>query len=192
MKKDQPYRDWRKELEFWQAINTALGVAPRTQAGTVFESLKGMPRQIVLSELSVGEVIADDGVERIVNTLDVFFMGNETQNTFDAIDSLMSYRRDEAMPIKDFIAEFQLKRNKVKASGVNLPDDLLGYIMLKCVNLPDDKLDLVKATCSNFSYQTVKTQLEKIGFRVPCNKKIKFLPEIVTPKINLESYFYNK
>ena len=47
MKKDQPYRDWRKELEFWQAINTALGVAPRTQAGTVFESLKGMPRQIV-------------------------------------------------------------------------------------------------------------------------------------------------
>ena len=75
MKEDQPYRDWRKEVEIWQAHNTGLGVAPRLQAGALFQSLQGMPRQIVLSELSVAELTADDGVTNIVNTLDVFFYG---------------------------------------------------------------------------------------------------------------------
>ena len=178
MKEDQPYRDWRKKLEIWQAINTVLCVAPRIQAGALFESLQGIPQQLVLSELSVAEITADDGITNIVNTLDVFFMGNETQHAFNAIDELMTYKRDADLSIQSFIVEFQLKNNKVKSSGINLPDDVLGYILLKCANLPDHKQDIVKATCNDFSYQTVKAQLQKMEFkRNDDNKKLKFLPD---------------
>ena len=95
MKEVQPYRDWRKEVEVWQAHNTGLGVAPRLQARALFQSLQGMPRQIVLSELSVAELTADDGVTNIVNTLDVFCMGNKTQHAFNVIDELMTCKRDK-------------------------------------------------------------------------------------------------
>ena len=39
MKKNQPFVDWRKELKIWQATNNALGVEPKIEAGTLFESL---------------------------------------------------------------------------------------------------------------------------------------------------------
>ena len=47
MRKHQPYVDWRKELEVWQVTNTTLEVDKKIQAGILFESLEGSPRQIV-------------------------------------------------------------------------------------------------------------------------------------------------
>ena len=92
MKPDQPYIDWKKELSVWQATNTAIGVEKRIQAGILFESLDGPPRQTVLSELTVEEITSDVGVENIIKTLDIYFKGNVTKNAFSHIDELMSYR----------------------------------------------------------------------------------------------------
>ena len=60
---------------------------------------------------------------------------------------------------------FQLKVNKVKASGTKLSDGVLAYTLLNCANLPEDKYDLIKATCTELSYKNVRAQLEKMGFR---------------------------
>ena len=89
MRKGQPYGDWRKELKVWEATNTSLNVDKNIQSGTLFESLEGTARQTVLSELSVAELTADDGIQNITNTLDKFFLGDETQNAYNAIDELM-------------------------------------------------------------------------------------------------------
>ena len=43
MKKNQPYGDWRKELQVWEATNIALDVQKKVQAGKLFESLEGLP-----------------------------------------------------------------------------------------------------------------------------------------------------
>ena len=191
MKEVQPYRDWRKEVEVWQAHNTGLGVAPRLQAGALFQSLQGMPRQIVLSELSVAELTADDGVTNIVNTLDVFFMGNKTQHAFNAIDELMTYKRGKDLSMQTFIMEFQLKNNRAKCSGINLPDDVLGYLLLKSANISDHKQDMVKATCKEFSYQTVKNQLTKIGLIGPDEgKKLERLTDDSSLPMKLESCIF--
>ena len=72
MKKNQPYEDWMKRIQVWKATNTVLGVEKKIQAGVLFESLKGNPQQIVLSELKVAEIIADDGIKNITDTLDNF------------------------------------------------------------------------------------------------------------------------
>ena len=73
MKKYQPYTDWRKELQIWQVMNATLEVDKKVQAGFMFQSLKGTARQTVLSEMTVDEIISEDGVTNILQTLDHFF-----------------------------------------------------------------------------------------------------------------------
>ena len=192
MKKSQAYRDWKKELEVWEATNTALDVEKKIQAGTLFESLEGIQRQTVLSELSVIEITADEGVKNIIKTLDNFFLGNETQNAYTAMDDLMKYKCDPDMSMENFIVEFQLKVNKVKVSGTNLSDGVLGYTLLNCANLPEDKHDMIKATCNELSYKNVKAQLEKVGFRKSNGQKFKFSgsSEPDTSKVKVESCYF--
>ena len=160
----QQYCDWKKELQIWGVTNTILQVDKRIQAGILYESLKGIPRQIVLSELSVSEITDENGVENMIRMLDAYFIGNETNNSFNAIDELFQYKREQDLSIQDFIVKFQLKANKVKSSGTILSDGVLGYVLLNAANLPENKHALVKATCQEITYKLVKCQLEKIGF----------------------------
>ena len=106
LKKDQPYVDWKKELRIWEATNSALGVDKVILAGTLFESLEGIPRQTVLSQLTVEDITHTDGVKNILNGLDEFFSGNETQNAFTAHDDLMSFRRKPDMTMENFLIDF--------------------------------------------------------------------------------------
>ena len=73
MKKNQPYADWKKELEIWKVTNTALGVGKVIQAGILFESLEGIPRETVLSELSVTNITHENGVDNIIGAQMSFF-----------------------------------------------------------------------------------------------------------------------
>ena len=173
----------------WNATNSVLGVEEKIQAGLLFESLRGYQRQIVLSELNVAEIIADDGVKNIVDTLDKFFLPNKVQSAYDALNDLFSYKCDDSISTESFIMEFQLKISKIKASGTILPDYLLGYMLLKCANLSEVKFDLVKATCQDLSYQSVKAQLIKV--RVG-KSNVSSLKESDTSRVQIESFYSSK
>jgi hypothetical protein len=192
MQPNQPYIDWKKELQIWKATNTALTVGNKIQAGVLFESLSGVPRRTVLSELTVEEIISDDGVEKIISTLDNYFMGNTTQQAFSSIDDLMNYKCKPGTTIENFIVEFQMRVNKVKASGTILPDGVLGYTLLIASNLKDDKLDMIKATCEELTYKNVKAQLEKIGFGRGNEKsgKVSGTQEAGSSNVKVEPCFY--
>ena len=183
--------DWKKELEVWQVANTVINVEKKIQACVLFESLEGIARQTVLSELTVAEITAEEGVKNITSTLDFFFIGNETQKAYDAIDDILNYRRDKEVTMEKFVVEFQLKVSKVKASGTVLPEGVLGYTLLNCANLPEEKHDMIKATCDVLTYKNVKAQLEKIGFAKSTSKMSKFsVKESESPRVKIESCFY--
>ena len=133
-------------------------------AGQLYESLNGRSRSIVLSELSVEQISNDCGVNNIIDTLDRFFDVDSVRNTFEVYDELIRFKRDSHMNVQDFLIEFQLRSNKVKASGITLSDGMLGYTLLNCANLLSDTVDLIRATCDDLDYKTVKEQLKKIGF----------------------------
>ena len=162
-RKGMLYSDWRKEINIWQATNDLRKVKKEIQAGTLFESLEGKPRETVLSELTVAEIICENGLKNMFAKLDVYFEGNKTKNAFHAHDDLLSFRRQSATSMEDFLIEFQLKVNKVKAAGTALPDGVLGYTLLNCANLSPEKVEICRATCSDLNFKTVKAQLEKIG-----------------------------
>ena len=114
MRENQPYADWKKELRIWQVTNTTLEVDKAVQAGMLYSSLNGTVRDTVLSEVGVEGITAQDGVDSIIATLDRFYMGNATQNAFNAIDDLINYKCDDQTSMEQFIVNFQLKVNKVK------------------------------------------------------------------------------
>ena len=82
----------------------------------------------------------------------------------------MQYKFDNNLSIQDFIAEFQIKVNRVKESGTVLSDGFLSYALLNAANLPEHKHALIKATCNKLTYKNVKQQLKKIGLDSPSSK----------------------
>ena len=195
MKKDQPFADWKKELQIWRKTNTKLGVDPEIQAGVLFESLEGTPRQTVLSELTVDQITHADGVENVIEALEEFFEGNEIINAFNAHDDLNRFRRKPDVDMESFLVDFQLKVNKVKASGTTLPDGVIGYTLLKCANLPQDKMDVCKATCDTLTYKNVRKQLEKMGLgkqsSSSSNKFSTVNADAGSSKVKVEDCFYS-
>ena len=192
MRKNQQYTDWKKELHVWESTNNVQAVDKRIQAGVLFESLDGIARAAVLSELSLSELTSVDGVENIIKTLDEFFIGNETQSAYSAIDELLQFKCDHGVAIDHFILEFQLKMNKVKATGTVVSDGVLGYALLNAANLPHDKHDMIKATCDNLTYKNVKRQLEKIGLAKSNLRSSKFKTgsEGETSRVKTEQCYY--
>ncbi len=49
--------------------------------------------------------------------LDEFFLGNLTKNAFQVHDDLVKFKRKINTNFKDFLVEFQVNANKVKARG---------------------------------------------------------------------------
>ena len=192
MSTNQPYCDWKKELEVWRVANNILQVDKQIQAATLFASLEGSPRQTVLSELAVDQITAEDGVENIIQILDNFFLGNETQSAYSAIDNLLRYKCSKGDTMENFIVQFNLKVNKVKSSGTVLPDGVLGYTLLNSANLPEEKHDMVKATCDVLTFKNVKAQLEKVGFTKSNSQNSKFstAANLGASDIKLESCYY--
>jgi len=76
MRDDLQYSDWKKELLIWEQTNIIRGVNKSVLAGELFESLHGTARSTVLSELDLGKIICDDGVNNISGKLDEFFFGD--------------------------------------------------------------------------------------------------------------------
>lgn len=193
MRENQLYGDWKKELNIWHVTNTTMEVDSKMQAGVLFESLEGIARETVLSELTVDEITHTNGVANIISTLDHFFIGNETQNAFTAMDELMNFKCNKDSTLYNFVVEFQLKVNKVKASGTVLSDGVLGYMLLRSANLTSEKYDMIKATCDVLTYKNVKAQLEKVGLARSTSKSFKFVDTAQdSPRVKIEKCFYER
>ncbi len=104
----------------------------------------------------------------------------------------MKYKREPRTSIEDFIIAFRLKVNKVKASGTELSEGVLGYTLLNCANLSEEKHGIIKATCSELTYKVVKTQLVKVGIKTSNADKFQYsaVPDAGSSKVKVESCFY--
>ena len=54
-----------------------MNVSKKVQDGWLYQSLSGLPQKIVLSQVTVDIIIADDGVENIVCVLNTCLLRNE-------------------------------------------------------------------------------------------------------------------
>lgn len=167
MRDELSYAEWKKELDIWCDF-TDLPI--HKQGGALFLTLAGKAREAVLSGVSREKIKSDKGVEEIVASLDELYEKDKSQCAFAAYDDFTSFRRSSNTSIQDYIIEFNLKYNKIKVHGMELPQSVLAYYLLKCANLSDEHNNICKATCTELTYKMMRTQIEKITSTVQSSR----------------------
>ena len=125
------YEDWIKLLEIWRTF-TSLGVDKMGPA--VALSLQGEAQQAIL-ELSIAQLSAPDGVDKIIERLNKIYGKDELVLKFNKLESFESYKRPPNLSMREFLTEFELRYHKVNKN--TLSDDLIAYRLLKAANLQE-------------------------------------------------------
>ena len=159
MRDDLPYAEWKKELDIWSDFTDLRDVR---QGGALFLTLSGKARQAVLAGVSRDDIKSGNGVKAITDCLDELYLKDQSQSEFAAFDEFTNYRRAPNTTIQDYLAEFNLKNNRIKTYKMNLPDGVLAYYLLKCANLTEEQTNICRATCTQLTYKDMRAQIEKI------------------------------
>ena len=106
------YETWRKEIELWQEVTD---IDKKKQAVTIYFALRGKARDACI-EISKSELLADDGVSKLIKKLDDLFLIDKNRRAFLAYQDFDKFRRPSAMSISDFTEH-----------GMSLPDAMLAF-----------------------------------------------------------------
>ena len=104
------YDDWKKLLKIWQQL-TSLDSSK--QGPAVVLTLEGEAQQAAL-EISSEDLSSNNGVNKIIERLDTIYKKDELVQRFDKLESFESYKRPNNLSMRDFLAEFELKYNRIK------------------------------------------------------------------------------
>ena len=159
MREGLTYEDWKKELNIWRKFTD---LSKQRQGGALFLTLTGKARETVLAEVPLSKFDEDSGIDEITKALDTLYLQDATENAFVTFDSFIKFRRPQGMSLKEYLAEFNLRYNKIKDNNMTLPDGVLAYALLTCANLPEDQEKLCRATVSSLTYKEMKAQIEKV------------------------------
>ena len=129
------------------------------QGPTVYLSLQGDARE-ACREI-VGELNSDEGVQRIIESLDAIYLKDETTRAFCALKSFIEFRREGRQAFPKFLLEFNNRYREIKKYKLKLDDGVLAYFLLAAANLSDDHERLVRAT-SKLEFDGVKDKLQKV------------------------------
>lgn len=166
MRSDLSYLEWKKEVTIWQRGTT---VAKEKQGIALAWRLKGNVRKTIFQEVDIDKMDCADGVKNILEALDNYFKQDTAQAGLVALDSLIEYRRPPHMSYKEFVMNFHVKYNAIKAYDMTLPDNILAGFLLRSANLPPEKVALCRATCGTLTPKNMGHQIEKVGVSGECS-----------------------
>ena len=152
------YEVWKKEVQLWKIC---CRIDKKEQGPALALSLTGSAREAAL-ELEVTELNSDDGVDKLITKLDGLFLKDENQRIYISLKKFEQYKRTSTQSIDDFINQFELLHNKIKAYKIDLPDPVVAYRLLESANLPANKSELIRTTISKLNYKLMKSQLRKL------------------------------
>ena len=152
------YVAWKKEIEIWKIC---CKYEKKEMAPIVTLSLKGSAREAA-REMSIADLNADDGMEKLITKLDGLYLKDEKQRKYICIKSFTSFTRQSSQSLDSYINEFERHYNKIKSLGVNLGDDFVAYRLLESANLSKPKSELVRTTINNLAFDDMKKQLRKL------------------------------
>ena len=109
---DMSYSEWKSELQLWTTITE---VPKNKQGGTLFFTLQGDARDTVRAKLTNTVIASEQGIDKIIDTLDNLYLKDAHQAGFTAYEQFIQYRRPPSTSIKDYIIQFNLKYSKIKS-----------------------------------------------------------------------------
>ena len=77
------YKEWKKEIEMWQAMTT---VEAKNQAIAIYMSLEGTARQTARAELEVTDINVATGVTKLLQVLDKEYETDKAEDAYSSFD----------------------------------------------------------------------------------------------------------
>ena len=158
MNEDMQYEAWVKEVNLW-SICCKLDAGEQGPALAL--SLSGNARQAAM-DIDTSVMKSDGGLQAVINKLDGLYLKDVNQRIYVALKSFERFKRTEETSMDDYLNQFDLRYNKLKAHGIVLPDVVLGYRMIESANLTQNRSELVRISAGCMSYNEIKKQLRKL------------------------------
>ena len=160
------YELYKQELLAWREVTEIC----RSKQGIVIaltlpneEPFK--VRENVLNNLSLDELKRENGLDTLIQYLDVYLEKDDLSDRFEKYEDFENFQRTNGQNIREFIADFDSKYRKLWKMSINLPPEILAFKLLKTVNITKHQKMLV-LTGVNFSnketiYEDMKQSLRK-------------------------------
>ena len=153
------YMKWKKLFGIWHSITD---VAKCKQGGLLILRLDDDTQDDILDLIAIEDLKKNDAVEKILSHLDNMFKKDECFTAYETYEELQSYKRPTNMSVMEYCRGFQRRLSKVEASGTQLSESVLAFMLLKSANLSERDTQLVMATSDNIVYSDIVKQLNKI------------------------------
>ena len=128
----------KREITAWASVTdlakskqgnyVALSLPNKSQYGNDL-------RERVFENLSPGTLSADAGLQKVIEFLDKELGKDAIDDVIEKWDEFDSCRKESEQSIEDFIAEYEIKSNRFKATGTCLSGEILAYMLMKRAGL---------------------------------------------------------
>jgi hypothetical protein len=136
------YQNWKNDVKIWCMLAKDFKIK---EGPAVYLSLQGDAREAVRS-ISPEELGGDDGIKKILETLDKVYLKEESTRAFCAVKEFIEFRRESGQTFPKFLVEFNSRYREVQKYKLKFDDGILAYFLLTAANLTDDTERLVRAT----------------------------------------------
>ena len=154
------YLTWKKEVEIWKLGTTAKDTQ---QAPRLVGFMQGKAHEAAL-QISAEELGSTNGVQKLLEGLDLVFLKDKTQSLFQAIESFEQYSRSPTESIDEYIREFEQRYKKLKELRKNqeaYEDGIKAFKLLHQANLKPEQKRLIRATTAELTYKGMSEALKR-------------------------------
>lgn len=160
------YERYKQELLAWREV-TDLAKEKRgiAIALTLPENHPCKLREKVFDEIDLKELKAEKGLDVLIAFLDTHLKVDDLSDCFDKYEHFEECKRVEGQSMNDFIAEYDMRNNKIVKKKIILPQEVLAFRLLKCANITREERLLVLTgvdyTQKDTLYEQAKASLKK-------------------------------
>ena len=132
----ESYLEWKEDIKVWELFTD---LEQKKRGPAVYLTLTGNARDCV-RDLTIEEIGANEGVKQITDKLDKVYLKDKDTQTFMAFESFYNHRRTSGVNITEFLVDFGYLCNKLSKQEIQLPQSVLGFMLLKACNISTEHL----------------------------------------------------
>ena len=181
---DSCYEEWKKKLQLWSLVTP---LKANQQGPAVYLTLTGIAEKAVVN-LKIDNLKTDNGLQLIIDKLDLAFLGDANARTFLAFKRFAEYKRQSGATITDFLVEYEMLYSKLAEFQITLPEGVQAYFLLCAANVSEEKESLIRTTCGDFTYDNMKNTI-KMAFNDFSTSSENAPPAIKTEPVFSSNHF---
>ena len=161
--KEKTFEQYRIELDLWLLITN---VEKKKQAIEVILSLPESSqdeykiKELCLSKLTKEELASDSGITKLLEFMDSHFKKDDIGMLWDKYVKFDELQRKHES-ISEYISEFDIKYNELSKLKVELPQEILAFMLLRKANIVKDEIKLIMTGLDYAKKETLYDQAKK-------------------------------